>query len=126
VKVKEPLPSEYPAAATRADSVTYLHTGGEPAVDRGAVEIRGHRPGLRNPWEVNRRLPLLEPMSEIAGRMSVLVGGYFLAKHHGGQRACCSAACRASNVLWLYRHRGHIVLQAGSQNFQFFRFSGPK
>ena len=34
--------------------------------------------------EVNRRLPLLEPMSEIAGRMSVLVGGYFLAKHNGG------------------------------------------
>jgi len=33
---------------------------------------------------VNRRLPLLEPMSEIAGRMSVLVGGYFLAKHFGG------------------------------------------
>jgi alanine dehydrogenase len=34
--------------------------------------------------EVNRRLPLLEPMSEIAGRMSVLVGGNLLAKHHGG------------------------------------------
>ena len=31
-----------------------------------------------------RSLPLLEPMSEIAGRMSILVGGYFLAKHHGG------------------------------------------
>jgi CDP-glucose 4,6-dehydratase len=34
---------------------------------------------------VNNRLPLLEPMSEIAGRMSVLVGGYFLAKHTGGK-----------------------------------------
>ena len=34
--------------------------------------------------EANHRLPLLEPMSEIAGRMSVLVGGYFLAKHQGG------------------------------------------
>src|SRR5438045_7020810 len=34
--------------------------------------------------EVNRRLPLLEPMSEIAGRMSIIVGGYFLAKHFGG------------------------------------------
>jgi alanine dehydrogenase len=31
-----------------------------------------------------RRLPLLEPMSEIAGRMSVIVGAYFLAKHRGG------------------------------------------
>jgi alanine dehydrogenase len=34
--------------------------------------------------EINRRLPLLEPMSEIAGRMSIIVGGYFLAKHSGG------------------------------------------
>jgi len=34
--------------------------------------------------EVNRRLRLLEPMSEIAGRMSILVGGYFLQKHFGG------------------------------------------
>jgi alanine dehydrogenase len=33
----------------------------------------------------NRRLPLLEPMSEIAGRMSVMVGAYFLAKHNGGR-----------------------------------------
>src|SRR6266481_8754890 len=34
--------------------------------------------------EVNRRLPLLEPMSEIAGRMSVVMGAYYLAKHSGG------------------------------------------
>src|SRR2546430_15287806 len=34
--------------------------------------------------EINHRLPLLEPMSEIAGRMSIIVGGYFLAKHFGG------------------------------------------
>ena len=34
--------------------------------------------------DVNGRLPLLEPMSEIAGRMSVLVGGYYLARHYGG------------------------------------------
>src|SRR5690606_12113787 len=35
--------------------------------------------------EVNHRLPLLEPMSEIAGRMSVLVGAYHLARHRGGR-----------------------------------------
>jgi alanine dehydrogenase len=34
--------------------------------------------------QVNNRLPLLEPMSEIAGRMSVVMGAYFLAKHNGG------------------------------------------
>lgn len=35
--------------------------------------------------EVNKRLPLLEPMSEIAGRMSAIVGSYHLAKHRGGR-----------------------------------------
>ena len=34
--------------------------------------------------QVGNRLPLLEPMSEIAGRMSVVMGAYFLTKHHGG------------------------------------------
>src|SRR6058998_1595330 len=34
--------------------------------------------------EINRRLPLLEPMSEIAGRMSILMGGFYLAKHNRG------------------------------------------
>src|SRR5438094_10454011 len=34
--------------------------------------------------QVNNRLPLLEPMSEIAGRMSVVMGAYFLARYNGG------------------------------------------
>jgi alanine dehydrogenase len=36
--------------------------------------------------QIGRRLPLLEPMSEIAGRMSVMVGSFFLAKSLGGNR----------------------------------------
>ena len=62
---------------------TYLHL----AASRSLTEamLKSGVTGLAyETIEVNRRLPLLEPMSEIAGRMSVLVGGYFLAKHHGG------------------------------------------
>ncbi len=62
---------------------TYLHL----AANRGLTEalLKSGVTGLAyETIEVNRRLPLLEPMSEIAGRMSVLVGGYFLAKHYGG------------------------------------------
>ena len=44
--------------------------------------------------EVNRRLPLLEPMSEIAGRMSMLVGGYFLGETFWRQRRAARRACR--------------------------------
>jgi alanine dehydrogenase len=57
------------------------------AADKGLTEslLKSGVTGLAyETIEVNRRLPLLEPMSEIAGRMSILVGGYFLAKHNQG------------------------------------------
>ncbi len=83
VKVKEPLPSEYPLLRPGQIVFTYLHL----AADRHLTEalVKSGVTGLAyETLEVNRRLPLLEPMSEIAGRMSILVGGYFLAKHFGG------------------------------------------
>ncbi len=83
VKVKEPLPPEYRLLRPGQILFTYLHL----AADRSLTEalLKSGVTGLAyETIEVNRRLPLLEPMSEIAGRMSVLVGGYFLAKHCGG------------------------------------------
>ena len=83
VKVKEPLPSEYSLLRRGQILFTYLHL----AANRGLTEAlmkSGVTALAYETIEVNRRLPLLEPMSEIAGRMSVLVGGYFLAKHAGG------------------------------------------
>ena len=83
VKVKEPLPEEY--GLMRSDQVlfTYFHLAANceltEAVCRSGVTALAYET-----IEVNGRLPLLEPMSEIAGRMSVLVGGYFLARHYGG------------------------------------------
>jgi len=83
VKVKEPLPPEYPLLRRGQILFTYLHlAASRPLTD---ALLKSGVTGLAyETIEVNRRLPLLEPMSEIAGRMSVLVGGYFLAKHHGG------------------------------------------
>lgn len=83
VKVKEPLPDEYPLLRPGQLLFTYLHLAAnrdltDALLKSGATAI------AYETIEVNRRLPLLEPMSEIAGRMSVLVGGYFLAKHCGG------------------------------------------
>jgi alanine dehydrogenase len=83
VKVKEPLPSEFPLLRPGHLLFTYLHL----AADRSLTEAlmkSGATALAYETIEVNRRLPLLEPMSEIAGRMSILVGGYFLAKHFGG------------------------------------------
>jgi len=83
VKVKEPLPAEYALLRPGQILFTYLHL----AADRQLTQalLKSGVIGLAyETIEVNRRLPLLEPMSEIAGRMSILVGGYFLAKHFGG------------------------------------------
>jgi alanine dehydrogenase len=84
VKVKEPQLAE--CAQLRADQVlfTYLHLAADPAqaaaLQRsGAVAI-----AYETVTAVDGSLPLLTPMSEVAGRMSVQVGTYFLQKAQGG------------------------------------------
>ena len=83
VKVKEPLPEEYGLMRPGQVLFTYFHLAASreltEAVCRSGVTALAYET-----IEVNGRLPLLEPMSEIAGRMSVLVGGYYLARHYGG------------------------------------------
>jgi alanine dehydrogenase len=83
VKVKEPLPSEYPLLRPEHILFTYLHLAASRSLTEALLKS-GVTALAYETLEVNRRLPLLEPMSEIAGRMSILVGGYFLAKHIGG------------------------------------------
>ena len=83
VKVKEPLRAEYPLLRPGQILFTYLHLAAETGLTEALMKS-GVTALAYETIEVNRRLPLLEPMSEIAGRMSILVGGYFLAKHNGG------------------------------------------
>jgi alanine dehydrogenase len=83
VKVKEPLPAEYPLLRSGQLLFTYLHLAANRELTEALLKS-GATCLAYETIEINRRLPLLEPMSEIAGRMSVLVGGYFLAKHCGG------------------------------------------
>src|SRR3954471_13850118 len=83
VKVKEPQPSEYPLLRPKQLLFTYLHLAASRSLTDALLQS-GVTGIAYETIEVNRRLPLLEPMSEIAGRMSILVGGYFLAKHFGG------------------------------------------
>lgn len=83
VKVKEPLPEEH--TLLRSDHVlfTYLHLAANRELTTRLL-ASGCAALAYEGVEQNRRFPLLEPMSEIAGRMAPLVGGYFLAKHRGG------------------------------------------
>jgi alanine dehydrogenase len=83
VKVKEPMPEEYGLMRPGQVLFTYFHLAASRELTE-AVRDSGVTALAYETIEVNGRLPLLEPMSEIAGRMSVLVGGYFLARHYGG------------------------------------------
>jgi alanine dehydrogenase len=83
VKVKEPLKTEFPLLRKGQILFTYLHL----AASRELTEalLKSGMTGIAyETIQVDNRLPLLEPMSEIAGRMSVVMGAYFLAKYNGG------------------------------------------
>jgi alanine dehydrogenase len=83
IKVKEPLPEEYTLLKRDQILFTYLHLAANRPLTE-ALARSGATCIAYETIEVNHRLPLLEPMSEIAGRMSIIVGGYFLARHVGG------------------------------------------
>ncbi|MBP6685243.1 MAG: alanine dehydrogenase [Leucobacter sp.] len=85
LKVKEPIPSEYSKMRKGQVLFTYLHlaadkTLSEAVVDSGITAIAYETVQL-----ANRGLPLLAPMSEVAGRLSVQVGAYSLMKANGGR-----------------------------------------
>jgi alanine dehydrogenase len=83
VKVKEPLKAEFALLRKGQILFTYLHLAAGKALTE-ALLASGVTGIAYETISVNNRLPLLEPMSEVAGRMSVVMGAYFLAKHNGG------------------------------------------
>jgi alanine dehydrogenase len=83
VKVKEPLDAEFSLLRTGQILFTYLHLAASKPLTEALLKS-GVTGIAYETIQVNNRLPLLEPMSEIAGRMSVVMGAYFLAKHNGG------------------------------------------
>src|SRR5437773_4864339 len=83
VKVKEPLEAEFPLLRKGQLLFTYLHLAASKALTEAL--LRSGVTGIAyETIQINNRLPLLEPMSEIAGRMSAGMGAYFLAKFNGG------------------------------------------
>ncbi len=84
VKVKEPQPEELALLEPRHILFTYLHLAASKALTDGLVAT-GCTGIAYETIEVKGHLPLLEPMSEIAGRMASIVGSYHLAKHAGGR-----------------------------------------
>lgn len=83
IKVKEPLESEYDLLQEDQIIFTYFHLAASEQLTQAMLEA-GIVGIAYETVEENGQLPLLRPMSEVAGRMSPLVGSYFLQKFKGG------------------------------------------
>jgi alanine dehydrogenase len=85
LKVKEPIAAEYPRLRRGLVLFTYLHLAADPALTRALVESGVTAVAYETVETEDRRLPLLAPMSEIAGRLAAQAGAYFLEKPLGGR-----------------------------------------
>jgi len=85
VKVKEPIPSEYGLLKPDQLLFTYLHLAAEEKLTRALMERKVQAVAYETVQLANGSLPLLTPMSEIAGRMSIQVGAHYLERTYGGE-----------------------------------------
>lgn len=85
VKVKEPQPPELELLRPGLELVTFLHLAAYPEVARALVDAQVTAVGYETVQLGNGELPLLAPMSEVAGRMSVQVGARLLERHQDGR-----------------------------------------
>jgi alanine dehydrogenase len=85
VKVKEPIESEYAYFREGLTLFTYLHLAPLPELTQKLVEAKVIGIAYETVRDRNNTLPLLTPMSEVAGRMSVQVGASYLEKEKGGR-----------------------------------------
>ena len=85
VKVKEPQPSEYPLLRPGLVLFTYLHLAPLPELTGKLLDAKVSAIAYETIREHDNSLPLLTPMSEVAGRMAVQVGAYYLEAPLGGR-----------------------------------------
>jgi alanine dehydrogenase len=84
-KVKEPQPSERALLRPGLALFTFLHLAAYPEVADALLEAEVTALGYETVQLANGTLPLLAPMSEVAGRMSAQIGAHFLERTHGGR-----------------------------------------
>ena len=85
VKVKEPQPSEIALLESRHLLFTYLHLAADKPQAEGLMKSGATCIAYETVTARDGSLPLLKPMSEVAGRMSVQVGAHYLEKEQGGR-----------------------------------------
>jgi alanine dehydrogenase len=92
LKVKEPMPSEFRYLRPGLILFTYLHLAAEPRVARALIKHRVSALGYETVQLPDSSLPLLAPMSEVAGRLAIQVGGWCLEAQNGGAGILLSGA----------------------------------
>jgi alanine dehydrogenase len=85
MKVKEPIESEWPRMRPGQLIYTYFHFAADEALTRAVIASRAVAIAYETVQLPNGELPLLTPMSEVAGRMAVQAGAKYLEKVHGGR-----------------------------------------
>ncbi len=85
LKVKEPIPPEYPRLRREQMLFTYLHLAALPDLARELQQAGVIAIGYETVQRADGSLPLLTPMSEVAGRLAVQEGAYYLGKARGGR-----------------------------------------
>jgi len=85
VKVKEPQAVEIARLTAKHTLFTYLHLAPDPEQAEGLMKSGATCIAYETVTDKDGRLPLLKPMSEVAGRMSIQVGAHYLEKAHGGR-----------------------------------------
>ena len=84
-KVKEPLAEEFAHFRHDLTLFTYLHLAAYPDVAAALLEAGTTAIAYETVQTTEGALPLLAPMSEVAGRMSIQIGAHFLERHNGGR-----------------------------------------
>ncbi|MEM8620274.1 MAG: alanine dehydrogenase [Actinomycetota bacterium] len=85
VKVKEPMESEFGFLRQDLTLFTYLHLAAYPAVADALIETKTTGVAYETVQLADGALPLLAPMSEVAGRLAPQQGAHFLERHNGGR-----------------------------------------
>jgi alanine dehydrogenase len=103
VKVKEPQPVECQMLREGQLLFTYLHLAPDPQQAEGLMKSGATAIAYETVTDERGRLPLLAPMSEVAGRMSIQAGAHYLEKSHGGRGVLLSGVpgVNAGNVVIL-------------------------
>src|ERR1700691_2326859 len=98
LKVKEPQPPEYPLMRPGLIVFTYLHLAADPRLARELIRRRVTAVGYETIQLDDLSLPLLAPMSEVAGRLAIQAGSWCLQARSGGRAAGQSSRARRRNL----------------------------